>query len=235
MKNEHSSSGANNYPVEDEKRRFMDGTDTDSEKVEQLTEIFHDVAGGSTTTEHQHEDRWASISTPHSDADDTIRSIIREMTDEYGIRTSLDEDELVTVVRRYHAEERDTEIAHTLGTPNRDKTIARARVSLHLFRDADFDAPFDLAQLRELLEHDASTTEMADTLSASESTVRAYARVVTAENEAERADHEYQRRFEHALSETETDSDDTDDTDRYSETLSTSARASGLEDALGSS
>jgi hypothetical protein len=212
----------------------MDETDTDSEKVEQLTEIFHDVAGGSTTTDHQREDRWASTSTatPHSDADDTIQSIIREMTDEYDIRTSLEEDEIVTVVRRYHAGEGDTEIARTLGTPNRDKTIARARVSLHLFRDTDFDAPFDLGQLCDLLDHGASTTEMADTLSTSESTVRAYARVVTAENEAERADHEYQRRFEHALSDTERGSDDTD---LFTETLSASARASGLEDALGGS
>jgi DNA-binding NarL/FixJ family response regulator len=210
----------------------MDGTDTDSEKVEQLTDIFHDIAGGSTTTEHQHEDRWASASTAHSDADDTIRSIIQEMADEYDIRTSLEEDELVTVVRRYHAGEGDTEIARTLGTPNRDKTIARARISLHLFRDTDSDAPFDLAQLRELLGHEAPTTEMADTLSASESTVRAYARVVTAEIEAEQADHEYQHRFEQALSDTERDSDDTN---LFSETLSASARASGLEDAVGGS
>jgi DNA-binding NarL/FixJ family response regulator len=211
----------------------MDGTDTDSEKVEQLTEIFHDIAGGSTTTtEHQHEDRWTSPSTTHSDADDTIRGIIREMTDEYDIRTSLEEDELVTVVRRYHAREGDTEIARTLGTPNRDKTIARARISLHLFRDTDFDAPFELSQLRELLDQDASNEKIADTLSASKSTVRAYARVLAAETEAERASHEYQSRFEQALTDTETDSDDTD---QFSETVSPTAYASGLEDAVGSS
>src|SRR5699024_2941031 len=106
----------------------MDGTDTDSEKVEQLTDIFHDITGESSTTEHQHENRWASVSADNSDGNDTIRSIIREMTDEYGIQTSLGEDELATVVRRYHAGEGDREIARTLGTPNRDKTIARARI-----------------------------------------------------------------------------------------------------------
>ncbi|EMA56756.1 hypothetical protein C451_00715 [Halococcus thailandensis JCM 13552] len=210
----------------------MDGTNTDSEKVEQLTDIFHDITGESATTERQHENRWASVSADNSDNNDTIRSIIREMTDEYGIQTSLDEDELATVVRSYHAGEGDREIARTLGTPNRDKTIARARVSLHLFRDTDFDAPFELSQLRKLLDQDASNDEIADTLSASKSTVRAYARVLDAETEAEHADHEYQSRFEQALGDTEMDSDGTD---RFSETVSTSAYASGLEDAVGSS
>jgi hypothetical protein len=210
----------------------MDGTNTDSEKVEQLTDIFHDITGESSTTERQHEDRWASVSADNSDGNDTIRSIIRKMTDEYGIQTSLDEDELVTVVRRYHAGDGDTEIARTLGTPNRDKTIARARISLHLFRDTDFDAPLELSRLRELFDQDASNGEIADTLSASKSTVRAYTRVLAAEAEAERADHEYQSRFEQALGDAETDSDDTD---QFSETVSPTAYASGLKDAVGSS
>jgi DNA-binding NarL/FixJ family response regulator len=210
----------------------MDGTNTDSEKVEQLTDIFHEITGESSTTERQHEDRWASVSADNSDGNDAIRSIVREMTDEYGIQTSLDEDELVTVVRRYHAGEGDREIARTLGTPNRDKTIARARISLHLFRDTDFDAPFELSQLRELLDQDASNEEIADTLSASKSTVRAYARVLAAEAEAEQASHEYQSRFEQALTDAEMDSDDTD---QFSETVSPTAYASGLEDAVGSS
>ncbi|EMA40717.1 hypothetical protein C448_12616 [Halococcus morrhuae DSM 1307] len=210
----------------------MDGTNTDSKKVEQLTDIFHDITGESSTTERQHEDRWASVSADSSDGNDTIRSIIREMTDEYGIQTSLDEDELVTVVQRYHAGEGGREIARTLGTPNRDKTITRARVSLHLFRDTDFDAPFELSRLRELLDQDASNEEIADTLSTSKSTVRAYARVLAAEAEAEQASHEYQSRFKQALTDAETDNDDTD---QFSETVSPTAYASGLEDAVGSS
>jgi predicted transcriptional regulator len=212
----------------------MDGTNTDSEKVEQLTDIFHDITGESSTTERQHEDRWASVSADNSDVDtdDTIRSIVREMTDEYGIQTSLDEDELVTLVRQYHAGKSDTEIARALGSSSRDKTVARARISLHLFQETNFNAPFELAQLRELLDQDAPTTKIADTLSASKSTVRAYARVLAAETEAERADHEYQSRFEQALGDTETDNDDTD---QFSETVSPTAYASGLEDAVGSS
>src|SRR5699024_4442408 len=65
--------------IELKTRRFMDGTNTDSEKVEQLTDIFHDITGESSTTEHQHENRWASVSADNSDGNDTIRSIIREM------------------------------------------------------------------------------------------------------------------------------------------------------------
>ena len=212
----------------------MDGTNTDSKKVEQLTDIFHDITGESSTTERQHEDRWASVSADNSDvdADNTIQSIIREMTDKYEIQTSLDEVELVTLVQQYHAGKSDTEIARALGSSSRDKTVARARISLHLFRDTDFDAPFELSQLRELLDQDAPTAEIADTLSMSKSTIRAYVRVLTAETEAERASHEYQSRFEQILTDTETDSDDTD---QFSETVSPTAYASGLEDAVGSS
>src|SRR5699024_9630590 len=195
----------------------MDEMETDSEKVEQLTDIFHDITGESTTTEHQREDRWASTSANRSSdgGDDAIRSVIHEMTDGYEIHTSLDEDELVTLVRQYHAGKGDTEIARALGSSSRDKTVARARISLHLFRDADLDAPFELSRLRELLDQDVSTAEIADTLSASKSTIRTYARILSAEAEAEQADHEYQRRFEQALSDTDTSSDDTD---RFSET-----------------
>jgi hypothetical protein len=206
----------------------MDGTDTDSKKVEQLTGIFHDITGETTTTEKQDEDRW---STSQSGNDETVRAIIREMIGEYGIQTSLDEGELVTLVEEYHDGERDKEIARALGTPNRDKTVTRARRSLHLFRESDFDAPVALDQLRELLDQDTSTAEISDTLFASKSTIRTYARVIDAENEANSVEHKYQRRFEQALD----DSANGDSDDLFSETLSASARASGLEDALGNS
>lgn len=202
-------------------------TNTDHEKVEQLTDIFHDITGESSTTEHQQEDRWTSVSTDSSDTDDTIQNIIGEMSDEYGIQTSLDKDELVTLVRQYHAGKSDTEIARALGSSNRDKTVARARISLHLFRDTDFDAPFELSQLRELREQDTSTAEIADTLSASKSTVRSYTHVLAAETEAEQISHEYQQRFEKVLDKPTTSNDEL-----FSETLSPSARASGLEDAI---
>lgn len=205
-------------------------TDTDSGKVEQLANIFYEITGESSTTEPQQEDRWTSVSTDSSDTNDTIQNIIHEMIDKYGIQTSLDEDELATVVQRYHAGEGDREIARTLGTPNRDKTIARARVSLHLFRDTDFDAPFELSQLRELLDQDASNKEIADTLSASKSTVRSYAHILAAETEAEQVSHEYQQRFEKILDKSTPSNDEL-----FSETLSPSARASGLEDAVGNS
>jgi hypothetical protein len=205
----------------------MDETDTDSEKVEQLTDIFHGITGETTTTEKQDEDRW---STSQSESGETVRAIIREMIGEYGIQTSLDEGGLVTLVEEYHDGESDKEIARALGTPNRDKTVARARRNLHLFRDSDFDAPFALDQLRELFDQDASTAAIAGTLSASESTIRTYARVIDAENEANSVEHKYQRRFEQALD----DSADGDSDDLFSETLSASSRASGLEDAIGS-
>lgn len=203
----------------------MDGANTDSEKVEQLTDIFHDIAGGSTTTQHQKQDRW---STNHSGNDDTIQSVIQEMSNKYDIQTSLGEDELVTLVREYHNGKSDKGIARALGTPSRDKTVARARRKLHLFRESDFDAPFDINRLQEMVKQGKSTAAIADTLSTSESTVRTYSNVIAAETAAENTDHEYQRRFEDAL-----DEPAEFDEEQFTETLSDSARATGLDDAIG--
>lgn len=190
-----------------------------SEKVEQLTEIFHDVTDEYTTTETQEESHWETNQSVNTE---TVRSIIQEMVEEYNIQTSLNEEELSTLVRKYHDGESDKEIARALGTPSRDKTVMRARRKLHLLHDSDFDAPFDLSHLRELLDEGEDPKTIADTLAIGKTTVREYTAVITAETEAENVDHKYQQRFEDALG-----SDD-----QYAQTLSDSARASGLEDTL---
>jgi transposase-like protein len=76
-------------------------------------------------------------------------------------------------------------------------------MDLHLVRDRDTDAPFDLEALRDHLEADRTTGETADDLGVSESTVRRYRRVVRARTEGRRASHRYRSEFEDVLLEAE--------------------------------
>jgi len=195
-----------------------DTDDEPNDKAEELRDIFVDVTDESTVTEEREEERGTL---PDEDeVDDEIRGVIDEMRDEYGFDTSLDEDELVRVVRLYHEGASDAETARELGDDSLDKTVKRARVSLHLFRDSDLDAPFDVDRLRELVDEGATNAEAADELGVSASTVRAYRGAVEARRDADDADGEYADRFEAVLE------------DRaISETFTSDAKRDGLEEA----
>jgi uncharacterized protein with von Willebrand factor type A (vWA) domain len=179
----------------------MSKSDDTPEKTARLREIFLDVADDDTVTEHQ-QDSHGTLS-PQT-ADETIVAIVREMCDEYEIRTSLEEDELTELVRLFHERHSDTAIARALGDENRDRTVARARINLHLFRESDFDAPFDIERLQELVDEGTSTAAIATALDVSKSTVRSYSRVLETKHEAAAVEHTYQARFQEALADSGT-------------------------------
>jgi hypothetical protein len=190
----------------------------EKEKAEQLRDLFVDVTDESTVTEERNEERGTL---PDKDEiDDEIRGVIEDMRDEYGFETSLEDDELVTVVRLYHDGASDAQIARELGDDSLDKTVRRARIGLHLFRDSDFDAPFEIDRLRELLDQDATNADAADELGVSASTVRSYRDAVEARREAEAAENEYADRFEAILEDRE-----------IAETFTSDAKRDGLEGA----
>lgn len=151
------------------------------EKTEQLRDIFLDVAEEETLTERQEEARGSLADEPP--AEDRLRSVIERMRDRYEFRTSLDDDELVTVVEGFFAGKNDTEIARDLGDASLSKTVSRARIDLHLVTDRDLDAPFDLDELRSRLDSDRPMTDIADDFDVSESTVRRYRDVVEVQDE----------------------------------------------------
>ena len=181
----------------------MAETDINQEKTDRLREIFLDVAGDHIVTEDQQETpgTLASNSAPN----DSLRAIIQEMKQKYGFRTSLETDELITLVRLFYEDYSDTAIAREVGNASRDKTVTRARIHLQLFRETDFDAPVDLDELRELLDAETSTAKIAEALDTSKSTIGRYRRILDAEQAAEAVGHRYQQRFEAALSDPETD------------------------------
>jgi len=192
--------------------------ETDQDKAEELRDLFVDVTDESTVTEERNEERGTLPD--EGEIDDEIRNVVDEMRDEYGFETSLDDDQLVSVVRFYHDGASDAEIARELGDDSLDKTVKRARVGLHLFRDSDFDAPFGIDRLRELVDEDATNTEAADELGVSASTVRSYRDAVEARRDSDEADGEYADRFEAVLEDRE-----------IAETFTSDAKRDGLEGA----
>ena len=181
----------------------MTETENTPEKTEHLREIFLDVADDSTVTENQEESPGTLGA--NSGSTESLRPIIREMKQKYGFRTSLEIDELATLVQLFYDEYSDTAIARELGNASRDKTVTRARIHLQLFRDTDFDAPFELDQLRDLRGEEPAIETIAETLDVSKSTVRRYCRILDAEQAADAVDHRYQQQFEAAVADSGTD------------------------------
>ena len=166
-----------------------------TDNTEELRDIFEDISDEDTVTETQ-EDSRGSLTRERA-SEERLREIIGRMHEDHEFESSLSNDELITVVERFYDDATDTAIADELGVSRRD--VFRARLDLHLIRDRDTDAPFDLAALRDLLDDDRSTGEIADALDVSGSTVRRYRRVVEAQNEARRVSDRFRSEFEDAL------------------------------------
>ncbi|WP_115864430.1 conditioned medium-induced protein 4 [Halorussus litoreus] len=171
------------------------------EKTEELRDIFMDVTDESTVTESQEETHGSLQS--EAEVEERLADVIAEMRDRYDFGTTLSDEQLVTVVRGYYAGDSDAEIARELGDDSLGKTVSRARIDLHLVRDSDTDAPFDIDALRDLLDEDASTSACAAELDVSESTVRRYRRVVETQQERRTVNDRYRDEFENVLQDRE--------------------------------
>jgi len=107
-----------------------------------------------------------------------IALIMREIRERGFFKTKLEPIQLARLITSYYAGRNDTEIARELGDEKLSKTVARARVRLKLFRDMDFDFPFDEKQLNKLLESDKTLKEISDELGISATTLREYRHVI---------------------------------------------------------
>lgn len=187
------------------------------DKTAELRDIFIDTTGSDTVTESQEEDR-GSLTDDDSDSEDRVAEIVATMRGKYDFDTDLDDERLEEVVRRFYADESDAVIASALDRD--EEAVFEARMDLHLIRESDREAPFDLADLRTLLVEDASVEERADALEADEATVRHYSEVVEAELEATRANDRFRDEFAELLTDAEL-------SDRYAQ----DAREDGLSEA----
>ncbi|PSP54708.1 conditioned medium-induced protein 4 [Halobacteriales archaeon QS_1_67_19] len=188
------------------------------EKTEELRDIFMDVTDESTVTEQQ-EETHGSLSS-ETEVEERLEEVIGRMRDRYDFSTTLSDEELVTVVQGFYAGDSDAEIARELGDASLSKTVSRARLDLHLLRDSDTDAPFDLDELRELLDDGTSIEECADALDVSESTVRRYQRIIETQEERRTVNDWFRDEFETVLQDRE-----------LSDRMTEGVREDGLDDA----
>ena len=140
------------------------------EKTEELRDIFIDVTDASSITERQEDERGAIA--PEGSSEERTAEVIAAMAERYEFETDLERERLVEVVRGFYEDESDAELADAVDESRR--TIFQARMDLHLFRDDDVEAPFDLDTLRERLESGADAAAVAEEFDVAESTVRRY-------------------------------------------------------------
>ena len=110
------------------------------EKTEELRDLFVDIADEDTVTEQQTESRGTLASDDPST--ERLADIVAEMREVCDFDTSLSDEALGTVVERFYAGDSDSDIAAELDVGR--GTVVRARLDVHLLRDRDTDAPFDL-------------------------------------------------------------------------------------------
>jgi predicted DNA-binding protein YlxM (UPF0122 family) len=188
------------------------------EKTEELRDIFEEVTGEETVTETQEETPGTLAGEDDGEVAERLAGVVARMREEYEFDTDLSDAEYAHLVRAYYEGEEDAEIAEALDVDRRE--VVRARLDVHLVRDRDRDAPFELKRLRRLLNDDDSTNEIAEELDVSASTVRRYRRIVETENTIRSVSARYQADFEDVLTDAGISSDMTSD-----------VKEDGLEDA----
>ncbi len=184
------------------------------EKTEELRDIFIDVTDEDTVTERQEETRGTLLE--DGDVKERLLDVIASMRERYGFGTDLDDEALCQLVHAYYDGATDAEIADELDVAR--TTVGRARLNLHLVRDRDTDAPFELETLRE--RSDESAADLAADLDVSESTIGRYRRALEARERSRRANNRYRDEFDAILSDADLSGD-----------LAESVRRDGLEDA----
>lgn len=107
-----------------------------------------------------------------------IALIMREIQDRGFFKTKLLPIQLARLITSFYAGKNDTEIARDLGDEKLSKTVARARVRLKLFREMDFEMPFDQDQLKILMDENTTMKEISERLNVSPTTLREYRHVI---------------------------------------------------------
>jgi len=166
------------------------------EKTEELRDIFMDVSEEETVTETQAETPGSLVGGgDDEDVDEQLRDLVGRLRANQSFDTGLAVDQYVALVRAFYADASDEEIGADLGVAT--ETVFAARLDLHLLRETDTDASFDLATLRRRGEADDET--LAAELDVDAETVERYRRVVAAEDATRRANHRYQQAFDELL------------------------------------
>ena len=168
------------------------------EKTEELRDIFMDVSDEAAVTESQEASRGSLADTDEAGVADRLGDVIARMRERYEFQTGLADEDLVTVVRLFYEGSDDATIAAEVGADEPD--VVEARLDLHLLRDEDTEAPFDLAKFRRrVADADPAVAELTAEFDIDESWAAHYRRVVAAQDAARRVSHRFQSEFEDVL------------------------------------
>ena len=148
-----------------------------------------------------------------------LLGVVREMIKQYGIQTKLTAEQLSSVIRLFYKKLSDTEIAEQLGDRALNKTVSRARIKLHLFRDTDLKPPFDKDEFLRLTDASKSVKYMAESLRVAPSTISEYRNIFDSQKASERDG--YTKRFLEILSDQD-----------VSERMVTAHTEDGLQDTI---
>jgi len=154
-----------------------------------------------------------------SDIERALLGVVKEMIKHYNIQTKLTPEQLATVIRLFYKGLSDTEIAEQLGDRALNKTVSRARIKLHLFRESDLKPPFDKGEFVRLSGTGKSVKEMAEALGVAPSTISEYRNIFESQKAAEKDG--YTKRFLEILSDQD-----------VSERMVTSHIKDGLQDTM---
>jgi len=188
------------------------------EKTEELRDIFMDVTDSDTVTESQAATKGSL--TDDEAARERLADLVAELRERYAFETELSDGQLCELALSFYDGASDADLARELDVERR--TVFRARLDLHLFRDRDLDAPFDVEAFRRRITgpEDVATSDLAEDFDVSESTVRRYRRVVEAQDQSRRANDRYRDEFDSILGDAD-----------LAGPMTQEARQDGLEDA----
>jgi DNA-binding NarL/FixJ family response regulator len=188
-----------------------------SGRTDQLRDLVLKI-GASTKVVEKQATRHGSLR-GSGEIERALLGVVGVMIKQYGIQTKLTPENLSTVVRLFYKGLSDTEIAERLGDRALNKTVSRARIKLHLFRDTDLKPPFDKEEFLRLSDIGKSVKEMAEALKVAPSTISEYRNIFDSQKASDRDD--YTKRFLEILSDQD-----------VSERMVTAHTEDGLQDTI---
>ena len=188
-----------------------------SGRTDQLRDLVLKI-GASTKVVEKQATRHGSLR-GSSEIERALLGVVGVMIKQYGIQTKLTPENLSTVVRLFYKGLSDTEIAEQLGDRALNKTVSRARIKLHLFRETDLKPPFNKEEFLRLSDIGKSVKEMAEALKVAPSTISEYRNIFDSQKASDRDD--YTKRFLEILSDQD-----------VSERMVTAHTEDGLQDTI---
>lgn len=188
-----------------------------SGRTDQLRDLVLKIGASTKVVEKQASQHGALRGS--SDIERALLGVVKEMIKHYNIQTKLTPEQLATVIRLFYRGMSDTEIAEQLGDRALNKTVSRARIKLHLFRESDLKPPFDKNEFIRLSGTGKSVKEMAEALGVAPSTISEYRNIFESQKAAEKDG--YTKRFLEILSDQD-----------VSERMVTSHIKDGLQDTM---